>query len=162
MVNCTVVCGPTPAPSVTCTATKTNKRRSAQFAVRFCTLNGCCIDCDPIEVTLPGSEHWLDMKILTGVPEAESKIRVTNGTPGLDALSVVVNGRRFRVSGLHDGEEMTVDVASAMRPGNTNEFVLRASGRRGTSAGILIWDGVGDAFVAAAGSSHAGLLAVSK
>ena len=153
------------ASYVDATATKINQSKSSQVVLRACSTCGtdvCCEDGDPVLLTLPREEHWMAMKVVAAVPEAESKIAVTNGTPGLDALSVVVNGRRFRVSGLRDGEEMTVDVASAMRPGNTNEFVLRASGKRGSSAGILIWDGVGDAFVTAASSARAGQLAVSR
>jgi hypothetical protein len=134
-------------------ATKIDERKMSQVALSVCIPCECeecdedalcCEDGDPVEFTLPGGERWGSMKILTGIPEAEGRVTITNYTPGLSALTLVVNGKRFRLSGLRDGEELTIDVASAVQPGETNEFVLRADGPRGSRARILIWDGVGD------------------
>jgi hypothetical protein len=133
-----------PAEDVTVIATKRNPARKAIVVISPCNRTGvipCCEICDPVDVALSAGERWGSMKILTRVPELESKVTVYNHTPGLSALALVVNGRRFRLSGLRDGEQLTVDLASAMQPGDTNEFVLRAEGQRGSSARILIWDG---------------------
>jgi hypothetical protein len=127
-------------------ATKIDPSKKAQIMIRVCLIDCplCCIDGDPVELTLTGGERWGSMKILTGIPEAEGKVTVTNHMPGLSAVALVVNGQRFRLTGLRDGEELTVDVAAAMKPGDMNEFVVRAEGLRGSSARILIWDGIGD------------------
>jgi hypothetical protein len=134
-----------PRNSVTIYARKPNDRK-AVVEVKVCSAvtHSCCVRCDPVDVTLPGGQRWGSMKIITGVHEVDSKVLVLNLAPGLTALTAVVNGRRFRVSGLQDDEELTIDVASAMKPGETNEFVLRAEGPQGSSAHVLIWDGVGD------------------
>ena len=76
----------------------------------------------------------------SGLPRAESKVQVLNGTPGIRNLLVTVNGVRFRLAGLRDGEERSLDVSSAMRPGDGNVIALAAEGKPGGSATVVIHD----------------------
>lgn len=76
----------------------------------------------------------------TGISEAESKVTVYNGNPGLTNVAVNVNEKRLEVAGLKDGEERTIDVSSAMVAGNNNTIILESRGKPGGSAVVLIHD----------------------
>ena len=65
---------------------------------------------------------------------------MVNGIPGLQKLDVVVNGERYPMKGLYDGEERTLDVAASMLPGNANTITFRATGKPGGSAMVMISD----------------------
>jgi len=80
---------------------------------------------------------------MSDVPRVEDKITVTNGRPGLSSILIVVNGKKFKVDGLKNGEERTIDVSSAMREGERNKVVFTAHGRWSSWANVMIWDGVG-------------------
>ena len=70
------------------------------------------------------------------IPEANGTVRVTN-IRGLKNLRITVNGHKFQVAGLKD-QEVTIDVSSAMEPGDKNMIVLTALGKPGTSAMVEI------------------------
>jgi streptogramin lyase len=125
-------------------ATKINPARKSQVELRVTDVEGNVTYCDPVEVTLTAENRWGGVKIVNNVPDLEGKVTITNGEPGLTGVVVVVNGTRFEAAGLQTGELRTLNVASAMRPGNGNTFVLRAIGSRGATADVLIWDGIGD------------------
>ena len=130
--------------NVVVTATKIDQVKSSQLALRVTDVQGNVTDCDPVDVTIGPETRWGSLKILGGIPAAEGTVTITNGSPGLGSVVVVVNGTRFEAAGLQHGEVRTLNVASAMRPGDNNTFVLRAVGGRGAaSANVLIWDGVG-------------------
>jgi hypothetical protein len=101
--------------------------------------------CDPIVTTLTRPAHLKagakpTRQTFVGVPFAESKLRLTNGRPGLTRVDVVVNGRLFKLGALRPGAKRFVDLASAMRPGRSNTIVLRPYGPRGANATIFVAD----------------------
>ena len=55
---------------------------------------------------------------------------------------IIVNGTRFKEQKLKDGEVVTVNIASAMKPGDANKITLIARGKQGSSVEVMIWDGV--------------------
>jgi hypothetical protein len=67
-------------------------------------------------------------------------VRISNGTPGLDRVRLVVNGHHFEAADLHDGDKRTLDVSSSMRKGSDNTIVVVAYGPRGGSAAVLVSD----------------------
>ena len=82
-------------------------------------------------------------------PDMENKVEVQNGpfpalpgetsldtSPGLTNLSILVNGTKFQVAGLKDGEKRTIDISSAMKTGNKNVFSVEALGKPGGHAMI--------------------------
>jgi hypothetical protein len=101
--------------------------------------------CDPIVTTLTRPTHLKagaepTRQTFVGVPFAESKLRLTNGRPGLTRVDVVVNGRLFKLGALRPGGKRFVDLAPAMRPGKSNTIVLRPYGARGANATIFVAD----------------------
>jgi plastocyanin len=99
-----------------------------------------CTECDPASNVIRSTGRPVRQMFL-GIPQEEQFVTVRNGSPGLRNLQVWVNGERFRLKRLRDGEEQTLDVSSAMLPGDANVFVVTANGRPGASAMVLIWDG---------------------
>ncbi|MGE3706788.1 MAG: hypothetical protein AB7I13_16070, partial [Vicinamibacterales bacterium] len=78
------------------------------------------------------------IQTFTDLPYADHIVTIVNGTPGLRALDVVVNGRVFRARRLDDGEVVRLDVSGAMRQGNDNVVTLVPRGRPGESADVTI------------------------
>jgi hypothetical protein len=129
--------------TIVVTATKRDPALSAQVQLEVADVAGNKAVCDPVLVTVRSDGGVPETETLTGIPQAEGRVTLKNGSPGLRTLIVAVNGRRFVEGGLRDGEERTVDIAAALRPGEGNTIALTAIGRRGASADILIWDGHG-------------------
>ena len=126
---------------VVVTATKIDQSKGSRVAFRVVDQAGNVALCDPI-LTLAVRETGKPVtQTLSDIPREESAVTVTNGSPGVRHLEVVVNGRKFNIGGLKDGAETTLDVSSAMTDG-TNTIVLRATGKPGGSAEVLVWDGV--------------------
>jgi hypothetical protein len=101
--------------------------------------------CDPIVTTLTRPAHLKagakpTRQTFVGVPFAESRLRLTNGQPGLTRVDVIVNGRLFKLGALRPGAKRFVDLTSAMRPGRSNTIVLRPYGSRGANATIFVAD----------------------
>ena len=96
--------------------------------------------CDPVialhirESGKPASQTY------TGLPQAESKVRIANGSPGVSSVELVVNGSRYKVSGLREGEERFLDVSAAMTAGNSNTITATARGKPSGSVLIVISD----------------------
>jgi hypothetical protein len=148
-VNATVDIPPlTGQTAVTVTATKVDQSKSSVVALRNCTgctdcgcdgvPGSCCRNDDPVYATvLRHTGAPLD-EVYQGLPASESRITVQNGTPGLKNLRVTVNGKRFELAGIKDGESVKLDVASAMVPGSGNVIALTPLGKPGGSAAIII------------------------
>lgn len=124
------------------TATKIDQTQRARVEARVTDLAGNVALCDPILLLLVRQNGESLTDSMTDVPRAEDKVTVTNGTPGVATLEVVVNGRKFKMSGLKDGEERTLDISSAMVPGDNNAVKFKVTGKPGTTANVMIWDGV--------------------
>jgi hypothetical protein len=120
-------------------ATKLDLALSAQVELRVRDVTGDAVTCDPVLVTVSRSPGAPVSVTLTGVPQAEHTLDVSNGVPGLTNLRVEVNGRRWELAGLKDGESRTLDLSPAMRSG-ANTVVLTPVGRPGGSAVALIHD----------------------
>ena len=67
-------------------------------------------------------------------------MEITNGTPGVTNLELTVNGKKFGPFHLDDGETISFDVASAMKPGSDNTITVTARGKPGGRAAVLVHD----------------------
>jgi hypothetical protein len=99
--------------------------------------------CDPITVTLQSVSGVVRPQVVRGVGNAEHLVTVQNGSPGMSSVEVHVNGHAYRIDQLHEGEQRTIDIGSALHKGNVNTFVFTARGERGALADLMIWDGHG-------------------
>jgi hypothetical protein len=126
---------------VVVTATKINQELRSRVELEVRDVAGNITLCDPVLALVIRETGTPVSETVTGLPATEHLVTVSNGAPGLHKLDILVNGRSFKLQGLTDGEERTVDVAAALRPGNVNEIVLRATGKPGASATVLIWEG---------------------
>jgi hypothetical protein len=129
----------TTAPVVV-TATKQNPALSARIEIAVIDVFGGITPCDPILTLAVRSTGKPVKETFSDIPQAESKVKVMNGSSGIKRLDVIVNGVRFRLSGLRDGEERSLDVSAAMAPGNGNVIALSATGKPGGSATVMIHD----------------------
>jgi hypothetical protein len=122
-------------------ATKIDPSVSSQVAFRITDVAGNVINCDPIlaQVGRDGPDGLPRRETFHHLAQADSKVTVLNGTPGLTRLQLSVNGRDFEVSGLAAGETRVIDVGSAMRRGD-NTIRVTAQGKAGGSATIMIAD----------------------
>jgi hypothetical protein len=125
---------------VVLTATKIDQNLSAQVELQVSDVVGNITTCDPVIMLVVREKGEPESETVAGVPEAEHFVTIQNGDPGLKNLRVTVNGTQFQIAGLRDGEERTVDVASAMVEGGNNTFILTALGKPGTSATVVIHD----------------------
>lgn len=128
---------------VVLSATKIDQTQRARVEARVTDLAGNVAICDPILVLVVRENGSSVTDSHNDVPRAEDKVTVTNGSPGINHLEIRVNGRKFNVTGLKAGERKTIDISSAMVDGN-NTVTLRATGKPGGSANVMIWDGVGE------------------
>src|SRR5262249_22999629 len=71
-------------------------------------------------------------------PLMEHNVTITNGAPGVNNVRIIVNGAKFEVAGLQDGESRTIDVVSAMK-GDANTFSVEALGKPGGTANVAFW-----------------------
>lgn len=127
---------------VVLSATKIDQTQKARIEARVTDLAGNVRICDPILLMVVRENGASLTDSMTDVPRAEDKVTITNGSPGVATLEVQVNGRKFKASGLKDGEEVTLDVSSAMVPGDNNTVSFKVTGKPGGTANVMIWDGV--------------------
>jgi hypothetical protein len=112
----------------------------SRFTLRVIDASGNVTLCDPV-LTLQVREDGQPVSdTLSRLPQAEHLVTVLNGSPGVRTLHVNVNGRTFTLAGLKDGEERSLDVASAVRPGDANAISLTAVGKPGGGASIVVHD----------------------
>lgn len=125
---------------ITVTSTKIDQTQRARIEIRATDGAGNVAICDPIHLIVVRDSGKPVEEINTDVPRAEDKVTIRNGEPGLSNLDILVNGVRFKVTGLKSGEETTVDISSAMHDGN-NIVNLEGRGKQGSWAEVIIWDG---------------------
>jgi hypothetical protein len=101
-------------------------------------LYGNQVTCDPLVTTLVRDRGREEPETYTDLPYEESLVTIENNDPGLRGLDVIVNGQIFRVRGLEDNETATLNIRSAMQPGNHNTVTLVARGRPGGTAVVTI------------------------
>lgn len=126
---------------VVLSATKIDQTKRARVEARVTDLAGNVAICDPILLLIVRQNGESLADVNNDVPRAEDKVTVTNGTPGVKNLEVRVNGTKFKLNGLKDGEERTLDISSAMVDGN-NTVTFKATGKPGGWANVMIWDGI--------------------
>lgn len=123
------------------TATKIDSSKKAQLELRVTDVAGNVTVCDPVHVLEVRQAGEPVSNVYDDIPEEEGVVDIMNNDPGVQRLDVNVNGTTWRVSGLRNGENRTLDVSSAMVAGNDNTVTLTAYGRPGGSVDVLIWDG---------------------
>jgi hypothetical protein len=126
--------------AVIVTGTKVDNAVGSVIELRVTDVAGNITVCDPVIELMIRSDGKPTTSTHTGIPAAEHLVLVENGTPGLTQLELVVNGKRYQVSGLADGATRQLSVADAMKPGNTNTISLTARGKPGASALVVISD----------------------
>lgn len=120
------------------TGTKIDPALRSRIELEVCDSN--CIRCDPV-LTLVVREAGKPVSdAISQLPQAEGFVTISNGSPGLRTLHVTANGRKFKMAGLKDGEERTLDVSAGMMPGEENIIILSGTGKPGGNATILIHD----------------------
>lgn len=125
---------------ITVTSTKIDQTQRARIEIVATDGAGNVAICDPIHLIVVRESGKPVEEINTDVPRAEDKVTIRNGSPGLSNLDILVNGQRFKVTGLKSGEETTVDISSAMHDGN-NIVNLVGRGKKESWAEVIIWDG---------------------
>jgi hypothetical protein len=125
---------------VTVTATKINQSQGAHVTIQATDVAGNVTTCDPFIALIQRSTGADPQYTRTTVPQAESRIQVLNGKPGLKNVEATVNGFKFKLTGLKDGEVRTVDVSSAMKAGDRNVVTVKGHGPQGSSATLVIGD----------------------
>ena len=123
------------------TATKIDQSQRARVEARVTDLAGNVALCDPILTLVVRDSNSPIVQSHADVPQIEDTVTVTNGAPGLKNLDIIVNGTKFKVTGLKDNEEQTIDISSALVPGENNVVTLKGYGKKGSSASVMIWDG---------------------
>jgi hypothetical protein len=127
-------------PVVT-SSTKIDQTKRARIEIQVSDLAGNVRICDPYLFTLLKESRGPVYEIVDDVPQAEGFVTLTNGSPGMRAVLLQVNDQRWTIA-LRDGQEKTVDVRSAMRPGAGNVIIIAAEGPRwGAKLDVLIWEG---------------------
>jgi uncharacterized repeat protein (TIGR01451 family) len=122
--------------ALTVAATKINQTLPSQLALQVKDVAGNTTNCDPLIATLSSSHPSAGAADLE---PAEHLVRITNGSPGVDTVTVNANGRQFVVA-LGAGEVRTLDIAAALHAGADNRVRATVSGGSG-SADVLVWDG---------------------
>lgn len=119
-------------------ARKTNQFASGTIACTATSSAGQTCSADPwftTAVRLKGSGAEVsDSQLIPPVAKSDDYIKVTNGTPGVNKLEITVNGQKFNVNGLRDGEIRSLCVTSAMHDGDNNSVYVVAKGKPGGSA----------------------------
>jgi hypothetical protein len=123
-------------------ATKIDNSKRAQLELRVTDVDGNVTVCDPVHTLEVRSAGKPTTNTFGEIPEEEGTITIQNNTPGVQRIDVEVNGQLWRVTGLKNGEERTLDVSSAMVAGNDNVVALTVHGRPGGTVDVWIWDGV--------------------
>lgn len=127
---------------LTVVGTKIDQSKAARIRLRIFDQAGNSTDCDPVLTQVVRETGKPESQTFTGIPPEERAVTVLNGNPGLRTLDVEVNGWRFHLTGLGDGEERTLDVGAAVQEGQDSTFVLTTHGKPGSSATVMIWDGL--------------------
>src|SRR5215216_3681053 len=117
---------------VVVTSTKIDQTQRARIEIRATDGAGNVAICDPIHLILVRDSSRPELDANSDVPRAEDKVTIRNGNPGLANLDILVNGIRYKVTGLKSGEETTVDISAAMVNGDHNTVNLEGRGKKGS------------------------------
>jgi len=126
---------------VTVTATKINQSQSAHVTIQATDTAGNVANCDPIVSLVQKDPKSDPSSTFSDVAQSEGSLLLINGKPGLKNFEAAVNGVRFKVTGLKDGEQRTIDVSSAMLPGAANVITVKGHGAKDSWATVVVSDG---------------------
>lgn len=121
-------------------STKIVQTSGSTVRLRVTDVAGNVTECDPVLHVAVRESGKPVTETFTGVPQAESKVTINNGNPGVKNLELNVNGTTFKVTGLKDDAIVNLDISSAMRAGNDNTITVTAHGKPGASAFVVISD----------------------
>jgi hypothetical protein len=121
-------------------ATAVDRKKSLGVTVDFFDRAGNRATCDPIVLSVAREDDQVQDETFTDLPQAESKVTIVNGNPGMRKVVLIVNGTKFKERNLAAGEVRRFDVASAMRPGTDNTITVRVRGKKGATALIVVAD----------------------
>jgi uncharacterized repeat protein (TIGR01451 family) len=130
----------TTTTQVVVTSTKINQSLSSTVQLRVTDVAGNVTVCDPVADLVVRDSGSSAASTYNGLAAAEHYVSITNGSPGVQRLDVTVNGHTWKLTGLKANEERTLNVASAMRAGSNNTVSVKAYGRPGGSALVVISD----------------------
>jgi hypothetical protein len=123
------------------TATKLDPALRSSFSLQATTTTGQNVTCDPVVADLVRQRGQPHQQVFGNLKQAESRLTLSNGTPGLSRVVVTVNGQdRFNLRHLQPGETRIVDLSPHMRPGDTNVVAVTDFGPNGSSALMVISD----------------------
>jgi len=130
--------------SITLKATRINQAKGTRIIVRVKDISGNVSICDPVLATLrignhagPGASNAAQEKTYL-VSSREDTVKVINGGRGFSKLAVTVNGKRFVVNGLRNGQRVNLKITSALLAEGKNEVTLQGFGRVGSTATVMI------------------------
>jgi hypothetical protein len=126
---------------VVVTATKIDQSQRSRVELVATDLAGNQMVCDPIQALVSRDEGRPETQAFRDVPRVEDKVTIMNGTPGLKKVEITVNGVKFKVKDLANGDSTMIDVASAMHDGEDNVVSVKGTGKKDAWANIIIWDG---------------------
>jgi Big-like domain-containing protein len=124
--------------------TKINQSSGATVELEVTDVAGNVTRCDPVLARLVVRGRGQISGTYRGLPRAESIVRIENSAPGVRRVEVIVNGRKWMLTGLKAHAVRTIDVAAAMRPGKHNTITVRALGKAGQSVVVVISDSRAD------------------
>jgi hypothetical protein len=122
------------------TATKVDCAQPSELTLQVTTTAGQSLTCDPVVAQLVRQRGQPHQEVFSGLPQAESRLTLANGEPGLEAVDVLVNGSLFRLEDPRDAETRTLSVAATMRPRTRNTIRVIDHGQLGSSALLVISD----------------------
>ena len=129
---------------VTITATKVNSLQSSTVQLTVRDRAGNTTVCDPVwsasKITELFNKRGQRVQVHRGLRQAESKISIENGSPGITYVEFVVNGKKSVVRRMRAGQTYKFNVAKAMKPGSNNTIVIRMRGRMGGRALVVVSD----------------------
>lgn len=123
---------------VTVTALKNDPNASSRLGLRVTDVCGNVTLCDPVFTIRTRENGKPETETVEGLAQSEGTVALFNDTPGVTTLRIEVNGQTFMAAGLKDGERRTIDISSAMLPGNSNAVRLTALGKPGGSVEVMI------------------------
>jgi hypothetical protein len=128
---------------VVMSSTKIDQTKRARVEVRASDLAGNVALCDPILGFISRGDDKAEVQTYDDVPREEHVLTIYNGKSGFKKLEVTVNGKALKLKDLDDGETRSIDLAKAMHPGD-NTVSFKASGKKGATLNLMLWDGVSE------------------
>ena len=127
----------TTAPVVV-TGTQINPNRKVKVRLTAYSVGGCKLVFDPTALGLTTGSNGTVSQTLKGVASTETQLTLANATPGLTSLDANVNGQDFLLQGLHDGQQVSVTIGSALKKRGNVVTLTGTAGGSGASAAVVL------------------------